>query len=36
MKVSSQLDGMAAVLLRKKPPVSIEWEVGSASVPEVV
>jgi len=36
MKVSSQLDVVAAVLLRKKPPVSIKWEVGSASGPEVV
>jgi len=36
MKVSSQLDGVAAVLLKKKPPVSIEWELGSASGPEVV
>jgi len=36
MEVSSQVDGMAAVLLRKKPPVSIEQEVSSASGSEVV
>jgi len=36
MKVSSQLDGVAAVPPRKKPPVPIEQEVGSDSGPEIV
>jgi len=36
LEVSSKLDGVAAVLLKKKPPVFTEQEVGSASGPEVV
>ena len=36
MKVNTQLEVMAAVPPRKKRPVSIEQEVGSASESEVV